>query len=144
MIKTVLVVLSTVILTGMLIISCNSPADKLENAENKMDDASQKLEEETQNYLMEVEAFKKSTEAQIAANEKSIIELNAKAANQKPSTKAEYELKIAELNKKNSDMKLKLAGFDTRNQSEWAQFKRDFNRDMDELGQAFKNLAEKN
>ena len=53
-------------------------------------------------------------------------------------------MKVADLDKKNSDMKKKMADYKASNKENWENFKTEFNHDMNELGQAFKDLTVKN
>jgi len=48
--------------------------------------------------------------------------------------------KIDALEQKNRDMRNRIAAYE-KSQSDWESFKREFNHDMDELGQAFKDLT---
>ena len=83
--------------------------------------------------------FKLESELQINNNEIRIKELKEKM--NKPGNILDplYSKKIENLEKKNKYMKIKLEKYDP-NQSDWGNFKREFNHDMDELGQAFKDL----
>ncbi len=52
--------------------------------------------------------------------------------------------KIAELDSKNTDMKRKLDNFKANGKDNWETFKTEFSHDMDELGNAFRDLTVKN
>ena len=88
----------------------------------------------------EWKTFKLESELIINNNEIRIKEL-AEQMN-KPGTILDplYAKKIAKLEQKNKDLKIKLKAYET-NQSDWEKFKREFNHDMDELGKAFKDLT---
>lgn len=88
-----------------------------------------------------METFKQITAEKIAANEKSIKAFNERIADQKADAKIEYEQQIAELNRKNSDMKKKMEDFNAENKSSWDSFKTEFSHDMDELGNSIKNFT---
>jgi uncharacterized protein YPO0396 len=90
-----------------------------------------------------METYKKEKEAEIAANEQSIQEFNTRIANQKTEARIEYKKTIDELNRKNSDLKKRIADFKTDSKSNWDSFKTEFGRDMDELGNAFKEFTVK-
>jgi len=51
-----------------------------------------------------------------------------------------YEKRIANLEEKNKNLQLKLDGYET-NQSDWESFKSEFKHDMDEFGQAFRDIT---
>ena len=58
----------------------------------------------------------------------------------KPPTERKWRL----WNKKNSDLKMKLDNYKAEGKENWKKFKIEFNRDMEELGIAFKDLTVKN
>jgi hypothetical protein len=135
----VLAACSFIIMSG-----CNTPAQKLENAQNKVDAANQDLNEANQEYLADVEKYRKETADKIAANERSINEFNARVESDKQEAKEDYKKKIMALEQKNSDMKKKMDDYKMEGKEGWEKFKTEFNHDMDEVGQAFKDLTVKN
>ena len=84
--------------------------------------------------------FKNDSEIKIRNNEIRIAELKAKM--NKPGTTLDplYEKRIDTLEKKNRDLKARIADYE-KSQSDWQTFKREFNHDMDELGQALKDFT---
>jgi hypothetical protein len=91
-----------------------------------------------------LEVYRKENNERILANDKSIAEFKAKIANEKKEAKVEYTERINELEKKNSDYKLKLEKYEETGKDKWIAFKSEFSRDMDELGAALKDLTVKN
>ena len=139
------------IISGMFAVSCNTPKEKIEDAKVDMESATtdmkvatKDMQEAKDEYLADVEKYKNESNTQIAANEESIKEFNARIAGQKASAAKEYKEKIASLEKKNSDMKLKLDNAKTDSKENWEKFKKEFSHDMDELGNAFKDFTVKN
>jgi hypothetical protein len=123
---------------------CNTPAQKLENAQNNVDAANQDLDEANQEYLADVEKYRKETADRIAENERSINEFNARVESDKQEAKEDYRKKIMALEQKNSDMKKKMDDYKIEGKEGWEKFKTEFSHDMDEVGQAFKDLTVKN
>ena len=142
--KSILALAVFTFIASTSILSCNSPAEKVENAETDVVDANKDLDKANADYLAEVESYKKETAEKIAANEQSIKEFNARVADEKKDARVEYKQKIAELEQKNTDMKKKLDDYKQDGKENWAKFKTEFNHDMDELGKAFKDLTVKN
>ena len=142
--KSILALAVFTFITSTVILSCNSPAEKVENAETEVIDANKDLEKANDDYLAEVESYKKETADKISANEQSIKEFNERIATEKKDAKVAYQQKIAELEMKNSDMKKKMDEYKQDGKENWEKFKTEFNRDMDELGKAFKDLTVKN
>jgi hypothetical protein len=131
-------------ITSTAVLSCNSAEKKVENSETKVEDANKDLVVANEEYLADVANYKKETIEKIAANEKSIIEFNGRIANEKKDAKVKYKQKIAELEMKNTDLKLKMENYNADGKENWEKFKTEFNHDMDELGKAFKDLTVKN
>jgi cell shape-determining protein MreC len=124
--------------------SCNTPAQKVENAKEDVADAKEDLAEANEEYLNDVEEFRRQSQEKIAENERSIALFNARIQDEKDEAKAEYKLKIVKLEAKNSDLKKKMADYKIEGKEKWEEFKAEFSRDMDELGAAFRDLTVKN
>jgi exonuclease VII large subunit len=131
------------VFSGAMQTSCTSASEKVEKSAENVTDADVKLEEEKKQLIEDMETYKKEKEAEIAANEQSIQEFNTRIANQKTEARIEYKKSIDELNRKNSDLKKRIADFKTDSKSNWDAFKTEFGRDMDELGNAFKEFTVK-
>ena len=123
---------------------CDTPAQKVDNAEADVVDAKEDLVQAQEDYLADVELYRQQTAEKVAANNKSIADFNARIETEKAAAKADYKIKIAELEKKNSDLKMRLDDYKVEGKDQWETFKIEFNRDMDQLGQALQDLTVKN
>jgi hypothetical protein len=56
----------------------------------------------------------------------------------------EYRERIAELKSRNEKAKERLNNYNDNNHEKWEDFKREFNHDMDELGNALKDFTVNN
>lgn len=122
--------------------SCTStPTEKLVAAQETAKQANKDLENAKVDYLNEIDNYRKEANDKIAANDKSIAEFKARVANEKNDVKAEYKLKIAELDLKNSDMKKQINDYKADSKEKWETFKIQFTQSMNDLGVSFKNLA---
>ncbi len=122
--------------------SCTStPTEKLVSAQETAKQANNDLEKAKVEYLNEIDSYRKEANDKIAANDKSIAEFKARVANEKNDVKAEYKLKIAELDLKNSDMKKQINDYKADSKEKWETFKIQFTQSMNDLGVSFKNLA---
>jgi len=130
--------------TSILFTHCVSPSQKVENAQKDVNEAEADLEEAKEEYAQDVEAFRVQNAARTESNNKSIAEFNARTNAEKKEVHAEYQAKITELEQRNSDLKRKMDGYKASSKSEWETFKTEFNRDMDQLGDALKDLTVKN
>ena len=142
-----LMVLAIAILGG-----CQSSTDKVEKAKENVEEAKEELQEvkadahaDAVKVANEEEwrVFKAETELKIKENEKRIAELRAKMKNSGKTFDAMYEKNIDTLEQRNKDLRNRMTGYES-NQSDWEAFKREFNHDMDELGQALKDLTVNN
>jgi hypothetical protein len=141
--KSILILIGCAFITGAFLTSCNTPSQKVEDAQKNVIQANKDLEQANKEYLADMDNYRLETAKQIAANEQSMTEFKARIAHDKKTVKAEYDKKIAELEQKNSDMKKRLDDYKAEGKDNWVKFKADFSHSMDELGQAFKDLTAK-
>ncbi len=142
--KSIVVMAVAILLTGSIVISCNTPAEKVEKAENKVTEANKDLDAANKQYMDDVQNFRRETSAQMATNDSSIAVLQAKIDIQKNVVKADYKKQIAELEQRNNDMKKRMNDYKSEGKDSWVTFKTTFNHDMDELSKTVKNLTSKN
>ncbi|MDP2387811.1 MAG: peptidase M23 [Bacteroidota bacterium] len=139
--KIVLTLAAFVLITGTIFTACNTPSEKVENAEINAQKANDDLNTAKEEYANEVAEYRQEIADKIEANEKSIAEFKVKTENQKKEAKADYQKKITELEEKNSAMKMKMNDYKETSKDEWKKFKTEFEHDMTELGIAFANLS---
>lgn len=149
--KTILTIAITMFVVGTMLTACQSSAKKVENAEDKLQDskdnvvkAQQNLNEARQDSITEYLEFKKISRERIRAHEKSIADFKTRIANDEKEVKANYEKKLAELEKRNTDMIKRLDDYNAEGKENWNLFKKQFNNDLEELGESLKNLNNKN
>ncbi|MDP2089552.1 MAG: peptidase M23 [Flavobacteriaceae bacterium] len=138
--KSILLMAAFTFITGAILTSCNTPAEKVDNAEKNVVKANKDLDKANQEYLADVEKYRKETADKIAANDKSIAEFKARIAHEKKDAQVAYQKKIAVLEQKNSDLKKKIDAYKAEGKEQWEKFKIEFSKDMDELGTAFVNF----
>lgn len=142
--KIILGLVASTFIAGVIFTSCNTPAEKVENAQENVTEANTDLDTANAQYLADIENYKKETADKITANDQSIAEFKARIQEEKKEAKADYKKKIAELEQKNTDMKKKMDDYKVEGKEKWETFKAEFTHDMDELGKAFKDLTVKN
>ena len=141
--KAILVVAISGLVAATIISGCNSPAQKVEHAEEKVDQANKNLDKANEDYLADMDAYRKQNATEMAANDKSLADFKARIKDQKADARADYEAKLAELDKKNSDMKKKMDDYKSDGKTNWDAFKVGYNRDMENLKQAFWDMKNK-
>ena len=155
--RNILILAVAITLTaGTIFSSCQSSIQKQEAAQAKVKDATQDVQDAKQDLnaakkdanaaaqvvatAEEWEAFRNESELKIKANEIRITELNVKMKKPGEIFDAIYEKKITSLEQQNREMRTRLVAYE-KSQSNWDSFKREFNHDMDAIGQALKDLT---
>lgn len=139
-----LIMASALVVSFMALSNCNTHEEKVEKAEENVAEANKDLEKANQEYMFDVENYRLETADKLAANERNIIEFNARIDSKKKDVTEDYKAKVAELDKKNTDMKKRMDDYKADSKEKWESFKAEFNHDMEELGQSFKNLTVNN
>lgn len=138
--KSILLLAVSTMIIGSSLTSCSSSAEKVENAEEKVTEANIDLDKANKEYLEEVVQYRVEKAESIAANEKSIVEFKARIEKDKKGARVEYLAKIAELEKKNTDMKYKMDNYKEEGKEKWVIFRDEFTRDMLELANALNDF----
>lgn len=143
---------TTMFMAATAFTSCQSSAQKADNAQAKVEDAKADLKDAQKDAnaaaqkaanAEEWKVFKEETEIKIKNNETRITDLKAKMKLSGKTLDAVYAQRIDALEQRNKDLNARLVAYD-KGQSDWESFKREFNHDMDELGQAFNDLTVNN
>ncbi len=132
------------VLSLATITSCSSSAEKVNESKNNVEQAQQDLEKAKADYENQYNTFKAESDVKITANEKLIIDLKKYTKNKQKETKIAYEKSIADLEAKNQVMKDKMSNYKDEGNDKWEAFKLEFNHDMDNLGDAIKDLSKNN
>lgn len=138
--RSILIIAALAFVSVATFTGCNTPAQKVENAEENVEQANEALAKAKQEYLADLESFRKENATQALSNELKIAELKTRIANEKQATRAANNKRISELEQKNLELKNKMAEYNEDGQENWKSFKTEFSRDMDELGQALTNF----
>ena len=142
--KTIFYTALSVIIASSIFTSCESKDKKVEDAKEDVQDAKQELKEAQHELNAGYSTFKTDAETKIADNEKRIAELREKL--NKPGKAPLDEMRkkrIDELEEKNAVLRARLYGYE-KERSDWETFKREFNHDMESIGDAFKDLGKDN
>ena len=136
----------TLLMSGSIFTSCKSAAQKESDARQNVDsakenvtDANQNLKNQQQINEADWKVFKAESEAKIVANEQQIEEIKVKMNKPGSTFDGIYRTRIEKLEASNVDLKNRINNYDG-NQTGWDIFKKDFNRDMDELGKNIKDV----
>ena len=130
-------------LAALVFTSCDSKQEKVEDAKEEVTEAKEELKDAQQELNAEYPTYRVAQEERIAANQKRIDDLRAKInTGGKPLDEARQK-RIQELEEKNAQLRSRLYGYE-QERSDWEEFKREFNHDMDELGKSFDDMGKDN
>jgi phosphoenolpyruvate-protein kinase (PTS system EI component) len=121
-------------------IGCNSPSQKVEQADANVAEAKKDLVQAQNEYAVELSNFKQETDKTISANEKKIYDIRIRMEKDKMSAKEEYKRLISELEQKNSALKQRMDSYQDESQVKWDLFKTEFNKDMNDLQESLNNF----
>jgi hypothetical protein len=146
--KLILILGSVLFLAITLFSGCQTRSTKIKDAEEKVQEAKIDLAEaKTDLYLIRLDTisnydqFKKEAEKIIIAQEKNIADFKAWLVSEKKEIDADHNERLVIIEKKNSELKTKLANFKEVEQDKWLAFRDEFNRDMNELGKSLKDFT---
>jgi hypothetical protein len=144
--------LSMLFIAGSLFTGCLSSEQKKKAADAKLVVAQDNLNKvqinanvaaENAATAEELKTFRLESDLKIKTNEAKIAELKLKMNKTKVKPDPVFAREIDSLEIKNTNLKKRMADYEKTNSS-WTKFKRDFNRDLDELGNTLKRLANQN
>jgi uncharacterized protein YcfL len=81
--KSIFTITATILTIALAVISCSSPEEKVEKAENQVVEANDKLDSAIKNYQEDMAAYRIETANRIVDNEKAIAEFNQKIVKEK-------------------------------------------------------------
>jgi len=142
----------TILSSGIIFSSCQSSAEKVENAQENVKDANESLQTAQKDSNIaaiktanaeEWKAFKAASELKIDNNKIRIDELKIKMNSTGKTLDEVYEKRIDSLKERNADLRTRMNKYET-GKTDWESFKSEFNRDMDGLGKALKEFTVSN
>jgi len=141
--------LGYVLFAIVTVAACQTTQAKIDNAQEKVNEATKdnkalnteaKADKIKTADAKEWKAFKEETELEIKANDARIAELRINLKKPGKILDPMYKAKIENLERQNKEMRMKLDAYE-QNQTDWEAFKTEFNNNMDDLGQALKDIG---
>jgi outer membrane murein-binding lipoprotein Lpp len=143
--KTIFTLAAAMFVAGTILSGCSSPEQKVENAKEDVKDAKQDLSQaQNEAAATEFQKFKNESNSRIAVNENRIAELKAEMKTESTESRERDEKKIDALEKRNHELKQRLEAYNDDGKSDWQEFKKEFNHDMEGIGDAFKDITVRN
>jgi hypothetical protein len=129
--------------------ACQDPETDTEKAKDKVAEAETDLktaQQEEDSVVLRAAnekewlAFKAESDMKIKNTEDQVIALKEKLKKEGKAITSEYNNRIDSLEEKNRELKMRINSY-SNNQTNWQQFKLEFNRDMEGLGQSLRNFV---
>jgi hypothetical protein len=133
---------------AILLVACQQPEKKVENAKEKVADAKQDLKEARREVRAEWQEnwlkFRRDNDKEIADNERRIIDLRKEVSGIDTRYRAKYNVRIDELEKRNNELRDRVNNYKDEGDESWEKFKKGMEHDLDGLKSSLKNTTIKN
>ena len=150
--KSIYTLAVTILVAAAIFTSCNTPAQKEEAAKEDVKEAKEDLREVQKDAHAEAvrtanaeewKTFRDETEVRINRNDAAIAELKIRIKRPGKVLDPLYARQIEDLEKRNRDLRARMDGYE-KSHGDWETFKREYNHDMDGLGQSLKDFSVNN
>lgn len=139
--QSIWVIAMIVAMSGIYGAGCAGSSERVKASDQDIVGTHRESDDANRAHKSDMDEYRKKSADQFAANERSIADFNARAADQISEARADYQKRVSDLNTRNNDMKRKLDNYKSSSKSNWDTFKADFSREMDELGGAFRDFT---
>jgi len=130
-----------------LITGCNltteQKSETLEKAKANLENATLDLEQARIDSA-ECASYKVESEIKLKENDLLIADMKDKINSEKHESRAKYEKQLDSLNMQNARLRNNMNRYSSAGKENWELFKQGFNKELDALGKAISQLAEKN
>ncbi|GAA4461296.1 hypothetical protein GCM10023093_05700 [Nemorincola caseinilytica] len=144
----IIAIAGALIISGFMATGCGSSEDRaredVKDAQENVAEAQNDLNKANAEYEAEIEEYRRTMVDRSEANNRTIDELKANVDKQRKEAREEYRQKVAALEEKNRELKARMSDYKADGKDKWENFKTEFNRDMDNLGQALSDLGKNN
>lgn len=131
----------------VVITSCNfsteQKAETLEKAKANVEEATQDLDIARQDSA-EYANYKIESEKRLRENELLIADMKDKMKSERQESMVKYKKQLDSLDMQNSQLRNNMHTYNSQGKANWESFKKGFNKELDALGKAISQLAERN
>ncbi|MBW4362260.1 hypothetical protein [Flavobacterium taihuense] len=135
-----------------IVTSCKPNTEKEQDAQENVDSAKVAVTEAEADLdeakraatAEEWQQFKEDTNTKIEENNAKIADLKLEIKKTGNDIDKTYQKNIDAMEQKNKELKIKVDSYKNDVNSDWKSFKREFNHDMDELGNSLKDFTVNN
>ena len=124
--------------------SCDSPAKKVEKANENLIQTEQNLSQAQRDSAADFENFSREVNLAIDENERVVAYYKEQIKKDNRKIEESEQQLIDKIEQKNINLRIKIKDYKENGKDAWNAFKVEFKHDMDELGQAIKGLTVKN
>lgn len=139
--KTILTLTVTGVMVAASLNTYGQENRQAEKARKDVAESQQDLREAKIDSAADYQKFKKDAEIKINDNQKRIVELKRRKANDNKEVNDKYNKDVLAIEKKNNELNKRIEGSGNTKSNMWNSFKNEFNHDMNELGLAFKDIG---
>lgn len=129
-----------ILIAGAVFTGCENNRD---NAKDNVEKANQDMIDAQVQFEKEWQQFKSDAETKINDNQKNISDFKAAMKETSTKFKAKYENDVLTLEQKNIELRKKLNEYKYERKDDWEIFKTDFNREMESVSNAVKDIFAK-
>jgi hypothetical protein len=140
--KTLIILVSAAFVTGTFLSGCDMLDANSGTSLSKGQQVPEYVVEARLDLKRSIDQFKLESDKAIALNEKRIEEFKLKRADEMKENQASYDKKVAALESKNTELKMKLTNYIV--DQNWETFKVEFNQDIIKLDKALGDLTVNN
>lgn len=129
---------------AFLLMSCQTPADKVDNAKVEVATANQDLKDARREVRADWQedwlAFKRANDTAVADHERRFIELRAKAKDVDVRDRTAYADRIDACERRNNEIRDRVNTYKDEGDARWQEFKTSVGRDMDDLNRSCRDI----
>jgi septal ring factor EnvC (AmiA/AmiB activator) len=138
--KSIFVFTTITIMFAFVALSCDRSSDKVERAQTSVIEAEKDLSIAKTEIEADARIYRNEMANEIKKNNTAISNIKQKIQNETSETRAAHEVRIAELERTNNDLKRQIDNYRVTNRDNWNTFKNDFSDSMDNLGNSLDNF----
>jgi hypothetical protein len=137
--KSTIVITTITMMFAFTALSCDR-TDKMERAQIDVIEAERDLSIAQTEVAADVRIYRQETANDIRENNLAIADIKTKIQDEDAETRPAHQERIAELERKNNDLKRQMDNYSVTNRDHWENFKDQFSTNMDDLGKSLDNF----
>ena len=131
--KSIYIVTTFAIMFAFIAQSCDRSHDRMESAQTSVIEAERDVDIAKSEIEADVQIYRLEAANDFRENNLAIADINRKIQDEDTETREAYEVKIAELERTNRDLKRQIDNYRATSRDHWNEFKSDFSSSMDDL-----------